>query len=78
MICTFFSLHQPYENDEAVEFYLMLCYDVILEILQFGDRRQLTKLEGVGRRFHLLIEKWFGEKPFLRLDIRLEPGFVGF
>ena len=75
----FFSILQPNEEDEEVEFYLTLCFDVLVEIIRFGNRRRLTKLEGVGRRFHLLIEKWFGEKPFLRLDIlELEPGFVDF
>ena len=56
-----------------IEFYLKLCFDVLFDVLQFGDRRRLTKLEGVGRRVHHLVERWFGEMPFLRLDIRLEP-----
>ena len=72
----FFRILKPYEEDEAVEFYLKFCCDVIFEVLQFGDRYRLTKLEGVGRRFHHLVEKWFGEMPFLRLNIRLEPGFA--
>ena len=68
---------KPYEEDGVViEFYLTLCFDVIFEVLQFGNRRRLTKLERVGRRLHHLVEKWFGELPFLRLDIRLVPGFA--
>ena len=77
----FFSILQPYEYEEddgAIEFYLKFCFDVLLEVLQFGDRRRLTKLERVGRRLHHLVEKWFGEMPFLRLDIRLEPLEPGF
>ena len=75
MIFTFFSLLKPYEEDDGViEFNLTLCFDVILEVLQFGDRRRLTKLEEIGRRFHYLVEKWFGELSFLRLDIQFEPG----
>ena len=50
---------------------MTLCIDVLFEILQFGDRRRLTKMEGVGRRFHHLVDKWFGEMPFIRLDIKL-------
>ena len=77
MIFTFFSILKPYEEDDGeIEFYLTLCFDVILEVIQFGDRRRLTKMERVGRRFHHLIEKWFGEKPFLHLDMRLEHWFA--
>ena len=78
MIFTFFSILKPYEEDEEVEFYLKFCSDVLLEVLQFGDRRRLTELERVGRRFHHLVEKWFGEMPFLRLYMHLKPGFVFF
>ena len=66
------------EEDEAIEFYLKFCYDVFFEVLRFGDRRRLTKLEGVGRRFHHLVEKWFVEMPFLRLNIQLQFGFAFF
>ena len=78
MSFTFFSILKPYEEDEEVEFYLKFCSDVLLEVLQFGDRRRLTELERVGRRFHHLVEKWFGEMPFLRLYMHLKPGFVFF
>ena len=55
MIFTFFSTLKPYEEDNGViEFYFTLCFDVIVEVIQFGGRRRLTKLEGVGRRFHHL------------------------
>ena len=74
VIFTFFSILQRCEEDEEIEFYLKFCNHVLFEVLQFGDRCRLTKLEGVGRRFHHLAEKWFGEMPFLRLDIRLKPG----
>ena len=77
MIFTFYSILKPYKAaDGAIEFYLKFCFDVLFEVLRFGDRRRLTKLEGVGRRFHHLVEKLFGEMPFLRLYIQLEPGFV--
>ena len=70
---------KPYEEDGVViEFYLTLCFDLFYDILKFGDRRQLTKLERVGRRFHRLVEEWFGERPFLRLNIWLDPEFAFF
>ena len=78
-IITFLSRLQQHEEDyDAIEFYLTLCFDVILEILQFGDRRRLTKLERASRRFHDLVEKFFGEMPFLRLNIKLQLRFALF
>ena len=74
----FFSILRRHGEDDAIGFYLTLCFDVILEVLQFGDRRRLTKLERTGRRFHHLVEKCFRDVPFLRLDIQLEPGFASF
>ena len=74
----FFSLLRLNEEDEAVEFHLKFCFDVLFEVLRFGNRRRLAKLEGVGRRFHHLVEKWFVEMPFLRLNIQLQPGFAFF
>lgn len=70
-----FSSHQ--ENEE-VEFYLRLCLDVLFELLKFGSRRRLTKLERLGRRFQWIIEKWFRDVPFLRLDLDLEPTAPGY
>ena len=77
-IVCFFSMLQPCEEDDVIGFYLTLSLDVLFEVLRFGDRHRLTKLERVGRRLHHLVEKWFGEMPFLRLDIRLEPLTLGF
>ena len=59
-----------------IEFYLIFCSDVLFEVFQFGDRRRLTKMEGVGRRFHHFVKNWFDKVPFLRLDIELNPGFA--
>ena len=64
---------QNYEQEDAFRFIVRLCHDVFLEVLIFGDRRRLTKLERVGRRFHLSIENFFREKPFLRLGLRIYP-----
>ena len=52
---------------------MRLCFDVLLEVLHPGDRRPLTKLERVGRRFHWTIEKYFPDVPFLRLNLELNP-----
>ena len=59
------------EEDSGFEFIVRLCIDVLLEVLIFGDRRRITKLERVGRRFHLSIENFFSERPFLRLGLRI-------
>ena len=56
-----------------VLFVVRLCSDVVLEVLCWGDRRQLVSLEKLGKRFHLLIDGWFEEAPFLRLDLYIEP-----
>ena len=44
----FFSMFQPYEEDDVIGFYLTLSLDVLFEVLRFGDRHRLTKLERVG------------------------------
>ena len=60
------------EEDSGFEFIVRLFIDVLLEVLIFGDRRRITKLERVGRRFHLSIENFFKERPFLRLRLRID------
>ena len=82
----FFSLFSPLQlqrneedDEETAEFYVRLCFDVLLEVLHPGDRRPLTKLERVGRRFHWTIEKYFSDVPFLRLNLELNPtGYLFF
>ena len=58
-----------------VRFFVILCGDVLLDVLQFGNRRQLVKLERVGRRLHRIAENFYGGRPFLRLDLELYPRF---
>ena len=62
------------DNNDA-KFYVALCHDVLFEVLQRGNRRQLVKLQRIGRRFYRMIETYFKEKPFLRINFRLAPGF---
>ena len=50
-------------------FIVGLCYDVLLEVLRTGKRRQLATLEKVGRRFHRSSDGKFVVKPLLLLDI---------
>ena len=71
-----FSLLQQNKEDEyEPEFYVILCFDNLLEVLRSGCRRRLTKLEWIGRRLHLIIEKYFSKMPLLRLDILFETGY---
>ena len=65
----FFRLFQQNEEEDMPEFYVVLCLDNFMELLRFGCRRQLTKSERIGRRFHLMIENYLGKMPFLRLDV---------
>ena len=60
---------QNKKEDGGFEFIVRFCRDVFLEALLFGDRRRLTKLERAGRRFLLIIENFFKERPFLRLGL---------
>ena len=62
---------QNEEEDGELEFIVRFCRDVFLETLLFGDRRRLTKLERVDRRFHLTTEYFFKDRPFLRLGLEI-------
>ena len=77
----FFS-SSPYQNEKeqeektkAIQWFVVLCYDVLLEVLRYGNRRQLVTLERVGRRIHQIVENYFGETPLLRLNLLLKPRF---
>ena len=52
---------------------MRVCHDVLLEALLFGDRRKLSNLERIGRRFHRIIEDFFQQRPLLRLCFEIEP-----
>ena len=51
---------------------MRLCGDVLFEVLCYGDRCRLTKLERVGGRFHRIVENFFGRMPSLRLNLSLK------
>lgn len=64
-------------NDgKDIDFFVCLCGDVLLEVFYYGDRRRLTKLERVGRRFHWINENYFDERPFHCLCLDLIPRFL--
>ena len=60
------------------KYFVSLCQDVLFEVFCYGERRSLTKLEYVGRRFHLLAENFFSERPFLRLNLKYNLRFSFF
>ena len=61
--------------NETFQFFVRMCGDVLLEMLYCGNRQQLVKLERVGRRIHLMVENFVGERPFLRLTFQIQPRF---
>ena len=66
-------MRQNREKDDDLNFVVCICNDVLLVALSLGDRRRLTKLELVGRRFHRIIEYFLQQRPFLRLCIKINP-----
>ena len=62
--------------EETISFFVRLCHDIVFEVLSFGNRRQLTKLERVGRRFHRIAENYFAKAPFILLNLRFSPRFL--
>ena len=52
-----------------------LCGDVFVEVLSYGERRRLIKLERVGRRFHRCTEAFFAKTPIIRLNLILITDF---
>ena len=57
------------KKDVKAKFYVRSCFDVLLEQLSFGNRRQLAKLERIGYRFRILIDQKFVAAPYLRLNL---------
>ena len=47
-----------------------------MDVLCWGDRRRLAKLERIGRRFHCSVVKFFREIPFLRLNFELRTWYL--
>ena len=64
------QLQTKMKRKRLIKFFVRLCGDVIVDVFHYANRRQLTKLARVGRRFHLIIENFFGETPIFRLKSR--------
>ena len=63
------------EEDETVEFFVCMYGDVVWEILGLGNRRQIVKLERVGRRIQRMVESYLGERPFLSFCLEINERF---
>ena len=59
------------KNENVIEFFVRLCGDVIVDVFHYANRLRLTKLARIGLRFHSIVENFFGEMPFLRLNLIL-------
>ena len=57
------------KKDGNAKFFVHVCFDIFFEELSFGNRRQLAKLESIGRRFRIVIDQKFGVTPFLCLNL---------
>ena len=66
-------LRKKKDKGDRVRFFVRLCSDVLLEALGWGNRRQLTALEELGKRFHWLIDRCFEGAPFLLFDLYIVP-----
>ena len=56
------------QNEVAQLIRVYLCGDVFLEVLRYGNRRQLIKLERVGRRILRIAERFLVKSLFIRLN----------
>ena len=48
-----------------MDFYVVLCNDVLIQILHSAKRHQLATLQQMGRRFLYVVDVHFVEKPFM-------------
>ena len=60
------------EMRELEQFFVSLCADVLSDVLRFGNRHRLAKLERIGRRFHRIVENFFHKTPLIRLNLELK------
>ena len=60
------------------KYFIAICNDVLVEVLSFGSRLRLGKLELVGRRFNWTVENFFVEHPSIRLGFELTARFLIF
>ena len=60
-----------------LHFPVHLCSDVLTELLRFGKRCQLVRIEPIGRRFQRIIEFHLRKAPFLLLNMLLTIRYDG-
>ena len=59
------------EMRELEQFFVSLCADVLSDVLSFGTRHWLAKLERIGRRFHRIVGNFFYKAPIIQLNLEL-------
>ena len=52
-----------------MDFYVVVCNDVLIQILHSAKRHQLATLQQMGRRFLYVVDVHFDEKPFMVLNL---------
>ena len=52
-------------------FFISICDDVLLEVLSSGDRKRLFILTKNGKRFNRIVDRFFMNAPFLRMNVFL-------
>ena len=62
--------------ETPLKYFLILCNDILVEVFQFGKRRQLILLERIGGRFYGLIKNCLGKKPVVSLNLLLKSWFA--
>ena len=55
---------------------VLLCIDILLEVLRYLNRGQIIKLEATGGRIHRIVEKYLGNEPYIARFLQLKPGFL--
>ena len=60
------------EMHKLEQFFVSLCGDVLSDVLSFGSRRRLDKLERIGRRFHRIVGNFFHKTPSIWLNLTLK------
>ena len=56
----------------SVQFNIRLCCDILFGVFCFANRRQLAKLERIGRRFRLIVDGYFVGAPYLLFKLQTQ------
>ena len=70
------KIRQNEAEGDDFKFIVRCCHKILLEVLLFGDRRMLAKLERIGRQFYRITEDSFEQRPFLRFCLQIDPRFL--